>query len=462
MDFIFNITKNLKYFFVIMFLVNIFSYSYAKSNDLTFQNSITQAIKNSMEIKAERYRLAAIKHSLGESYSSKDWSSSLTTILNSSNKQTGSQGSYVQNEVATSTLSLSKNLLDGGEEYEKKRIAKENIKLQTTKVKVVQQNVLLKSIKSYLDIYSSQSVLKLRRTSLGRFEEHVDAANLKLAAGTVTPTVVAEAKAKLAKASYELILAEGNRNNAFSTFESITKIKKIPFDLVLPKIKFDLPKTKEEIVKISSLNNPLIIIAQLTKSIAQKNIELKKSDNRASLKLEFQLKDNQSSAVSSTTDYHSYGAYITFSSPLFYNSSSTSTLYRLDKLALASSIDLAEKYREIELSAISSLQSYKTSIAKTVALQSEKKSSYLALNGIKKEAKYGIRTVLDVLDAEVDYLNASANLIKSQTEEIYFLFSIKAVLGDLSIQDINSNYKVDNKIIENNIKFNVLDSKIFN
>jgi len=462
MDFIFNITKNLKYFFIIIFLVNIFSYSYAKSNDLTFQNSITQAIKNSMEIKAERYRLAAIKHSLGESYSSKDWSSSLTTILNSSNKQTGSQGSYVQNEVSTSTLSLSKNLLDGGEEYEKKRIAKENIKLQTTKVKIVRQNVLLKSIKSYLDIYSSQSVLKLRKTSLDRFEEHVHAANLKLAAGTVTPTVVAEAKAKLAKANYELILAEGNRNNAFSTFESITKIKKIPFDLILPKIKFDLPKTKEEIVKISSLNNPLIIIAQLTKSIAQKNIELKKSDNRASLKLEFQLKDNQSTAVSSTTDYHSYGTYLTFSSPLFYNSSSTSSLYRLDKLALASSIDLAEKYREVELSAISTLQSYKTSIAKTVALQSEKKSSFLALNGIKKEAKYGITTVLDVLDAEVDYLNASANLIKSQTEEIYFLFSIKAVLGNLSIQDINSNYKVDNKIIENNIKFNVLDSKIFN
>ena len=120
MDFIFNITKNLKYFFVIMFFVNIFSYSYAKSNDLTFQNAITQAIKISMEIKAERYRLAAIKHSLGESYSSKDWSSSLTTILNSSNKKTGSQSTYVQNEVATSTLSLSKNLFDGGKEYEKK------------------------------------------------------------------------------------------------------------------------------------------------------------------------------------------------------------------------------------------------------------------------------------------------------------------------------------------------------
>ena len=462
MDFNFNITKNLKYFFTIIFLVNIYSYSYAKSNDLTFENSITQAIKNSMEIKAERYRLAAIKHSLGESYSSKDWSSSLTTILNSSNKQTGSQSSYVQNEVTTATLSLSKNLLDGGKEYETRIIAKENIKLQTTKVKVVKQNVLLKSIKSYLDIYSSQSVLKLRKTSLDRFREYVDAANLKLAAGTVTPTVVAEAKAKLAKASYELILAEGNRNNAFSSFESITKIKKIPFDLILPKIKFDFPKTKKEVVKISSLNNPLIIIAQLTKSIAQKNIELKKTDNRASLNLRFELKDNQSTAISSSTDYNTYGAYLTFSSPLFYNNSSTSSLYRLEKLALASSIDLAEKYREVELSAISSLQSYKTSIAKTFALQSQKNSSLLALNGIKKEAKYGIRTILDVLDAEVDFLNASANLIKSQTEQIYNLFSIKAILGDLSIQDINSNYKIDNKIKEKNTKFNVLNSKIFN
>ena len=458
----FIIKRRLKYFVIFLLLVNNISFSYARSNDLTFENAIYQAIKNSKEIKAESYRLAAIKHSLGESYSSKDWSSSITSVINSSNKQTGSSGSYINEEIVTSTISLGKNLFDGGEEYEKKAIAKENIKLQRAKVEVVRQSILLKSIKSYLDIYSSQFVLKLRKTSLSRFQEYVDAANFKLAAGTVTPTVVAEANAKLAKARYELILAEGNRNNAFSIFKSITKIKEIPLNLLLPKIKFNLPKTKEEIIKISSLNNYLIIIAQLTKSIAQKNIDLKKTDNRPSLKLEFQLKDNQSSVVSSATDYQSYGAFLTFSSPIFSNSSSISSLNRLDKLAIASSIDLSEKYREVELSAISTLQSYKTSIAKTIASQSEKKSSLLALSGIKKEAKYGIRTVLDVLDAEVSYLNASANLIKSQTEEIYNLFSIKAVLGDLSIQDINSDYKIDVEPIKNNIKFNVLNLKMFN
>ena len=63
-------------------------------------------------------------------------------------------------------------------------------------------------------------------------------------------------------------------------------------------------------------------------------------------------------------------------------------------------------------------QNYKNSIAKTLASKAEKKSSLLALNGIQKETKFGIRTVLDELDAEVEYLNASANLIKSEAEQI--------------------------------------------
>ena len=125
-------------------------------------------------------------------------------------------------------------------------------------------------------------------------------------------------------------------------------------------------------------------------------------------------------------------------------------------------MDLSEKYRQIELSAISSYQNYKSSIAKTLASDSEKKSSLLALNGIKKEAQFGIRTVLDVLDAEVEYLNASTNLIKSKTEEIFNLFYIKSILGNFSIKDIKSEYKINYYMKNNDLNFNILDSKMFN
>ncbi|MDB3914795.1 hypothetical protein N9364_02940, partial [Alphaproteobacteria bacterium] len=97
-----------------------------------------------------------------------------------------------------------------------------------------------------------------------------------------------------------------------------------------------------------------------------------------------------------------------------------------------------------------------------IASESEKKSSLLALDGIKKEAEFGIRTVLEELDAEVEYLNASANLIKSEAEKVYNLLSIKAILGELTIKVIDSKYIDNFDLKDKDLNFNILDMKMFN
>jgi len=456
--------KNRAFIFLSAFLLicSIGNIPKVSASDFTFKLSITEALKNSLELKSEKYRLESVRHSLEESYSSKDWSNSFTTVYNSLNKQSDSVGSYVNDDTTTSTISLSKKILDGGEAFEKYSIAMDNIKLQENKLKLIEQKVILNAVNSYLDVYTNQSFFSLRKRSLERFKENVEATRLKLEAGTVTPTILAEAQSKLAKANYDLILAEGNLKNAVSKFKSITKFKVVPNKFYLPSLNFKEPKTENETIKLSNKNNLSLNIAKLNKALAEKNIKLYKTGKRPSLKLEFLLKDSQSSASNSTSDYQSYGANITFSSPLFYNNSSKSSLRRLDKLYMASSLDLSEKYRKVELDAISSFQNYKNSIAKIIASESEKKSSLLALNGIKKEAEFGIRTVLEELDAEVEYLNASANLIKSEAEKVYNLLSIKAILGELTIKVIDSKY-IDNFVLKDkDLNFNILDMKMFN
>ena len=97
-----------------------------------------------------------------------------------------------------------------------------------------------------------------------------------------------------------------------------------------------------------------------------------------------------------------------------------------------------------------------------MASESKKKSSLLALNGIKKESEFGIRTILDVLDAEVEFLNASSNLIKSQADEIFSVYEINSILGNLSIKDINNDLDVKYDLKENKLDFNILDPKMFN
>ena len=415
-----------------------------------------------MELKAQNYKLAATKNSLEESGSSKDWTNSFTTTFKSDNKDSNSQGTFLNDETRTSTISLSKNIFDGGEAYEKISIAKENIKLEQYNLNIIEQKIILNSIRAYLDVYSNQSVVSLRKKSLDRFKENVVATELKLQAGTVTPTTLAEAQSKLAKAQYDLILSEGNLEKAISKFKSITKFKVIPNKFSLPNSNFTPPDTKNKTVKIALENNLDIIVAKLKKNIAKKNVALKESDNRPTLNLEVYGKDSESSLNTSSTDYQSYGVNLTFKTPLFYNSSSKASIKKLDNLSKASSVELSEKQRQVELSAISSYQNYKSAIAKTKASESEKKSSLLALNGIKKESEFGIRTILDVLDAEVDFLNASYNLIQSQADEIFSVYQIKSILGSLSIKDINNDLDVKYDLIENKLDFNILDRRMFN
>ena len=454
--------KRIKFFYLIFFCLLFLNASKVLSSDFLFENSIHEALKNSLELKAQNYKLAATKNSLEESGSSKDWTNSFTTTFKSDNKDSNSQGTFVNDETTTSTISLSKNIFDGGEAYEKISIAKENIKLEQYNLKIIEQKIILNSIRAYLDVYSNQSVVSLRKKSLDRFKENVDATELKLQAGTVTPTTLAEAQSKLAKAQYDLILSEGNLEKAISKFKSITKFKVIPNKFSLPNSTIIPPDTKNKTVKIALEKNLDIIVAKLKKNIAEKNVALKESDNRPTVNLEFFGEDSVSSLNTSSTDYQSYGVNLTFKTPLFYNSSSKASIKKLDNLSRASSVEFSEKQRQVELSAISSYQNYKSAIAKTKASESEKKSSLLALNGIKKESEFGIRTILDVLDAEVDFLNASSNLIQSQADEIFSVYQIKSILGSLSIKDINNDLDVKYDLKENKLDFNILDRRMFN
>jgi outer membrane protein len=454
--------KILSIYFITYFLINFFSFSIVLASDFTLDISVNEALKNSLELKSQKYKLEATKHSLDEAYSSKDWSSSLTSTYNSSNKQSDGAGSYTNDDSITSTVSLSKNIFDGGKSFEKYRIAKDNIKLNELKLIKVEQEVILETIKAYLDVYTNQSVVRLRKRSLIRFKENVSATKLKLQAGTVTPTVLAESEAKLAKANYELILADGNLNKSISKFKSVTSFKTVPNNLKLPTVKFTIPNNEEEIIKISSQKNINILIAKLEKDLANKNVELKRSENRPVFKFDLFAKDSQSSLSNSSSDYQSYGANLTFTSPLFYNKSSKNTIRRLDKLASASTVDLAEEYRQVKLNAISSFQNYQSAVAKTLASKSEKKSSLLALQGIQKEAEFGIRTVLDVLEAEVDYLNGSTNLITSEADEVYDLFYLRSIMGNLSLEDFGDQKTFNFNLKNKELNFEIFDRKTFN
>jgi outer membrane protein len=61
----------------------------------------------------------------------------------------------------------------------------------------------------------------------------------------------------------------------------------------------------------------------------------------------------------------------------------------------------------------------------------------IALHGTKQEYMAGLRTTLDVLDAEQNLFEAKTLLIQSKRDEIVESYSLLAQLGKLTIKDLD-------------------------
>ena len=61
----------------------------------------------------------------------------------------------------------------------------------------------------------------------------------------------------------------------------------------------------------------------------------------------------------------------------------------------------------------------------------------IALEGTQQEALVGSRTVLDVLDAEQELLDAQVSLVRAQRDEVVAAYGLLAVTGTLTARDLD-------------------------
>ncbi|MCE2964575.1 MAG: TolC family protein, partial [Alphaproteobacteria bacterium] len=73
-----------------------------------------------------------------------------------------------------------------------------------------------------------------------------------------------------------------------------------------------------------------------------------------------------------------------------------------------------------------------TARAQIESFNSQIKAAEVALDGVRQEAVVGSRTVIDVLDAEQELLNARVNLIRTEREEVVAQYTLLSAIGRLN------------------------------
>jgi outer membrane protein TolC len=422
-----NITSSFSFFFII--IVICLSFKIKADENFSFSNAYKKALSNSNMIKKNEFLLNSKSNLISNAYSNKDWNLDFTSSLTLDNKKSDNIGDYVDQKTTVNTISLDKTLIDFGFTDKSVEIALNNKKIASNNLLLAKQNLFINTLSSYLNVYNSNKILDLRVSNVNRFKTAVKAAKLKLSAGTITPTTVSEAEARLARSEYELATSKTEQINNINEFKSLIgedfNLKKMN----LPEFKYSLPKTIKEAESLA-LNSNLNI---LNITLAKKNAELLKAKQLASsypsLDLDFYLKNSESDSNSSVNDYSSYGTILTFKSSLLRNKSESSLILSLDNNYKSILEEQNELIRVSKLNTLSLFNKYINSDFNVIAANKEYNASKLALNGVKKEEEFGLRTLLDVLDIEVDLMNSEVRLLKSKSDQLLNKYKLLIDIG---------------------------------
>ncbi|MDC3063174.1 TolC family protein [Alphaproteobacteria bacterium] len=422
-----NITSS--FFFFLIIIVICLSFKIKADENFSFSNAYKKALSNSNIIKKNEFLLNSKSNLISNAYSNKDWNLDFTSSLTLDNKKSDNIGDYVDQKTTVNTISLDKTLIDFGFTDKSVEIALNNKKIASNNLVLAKQNLFINTLSSYLNVYNSNKILDLRVSNVTRFKTAVKAAKLKLSAGAITPTTVSEAEARLARSEYELATSKTEQINYVNEFKSLIgedfNLKKMN----LPEFKYSLPKTIKEAESLA-LNSNLNI---LNITLAKKNAKLLKAKQLASsypsLDLDFYLKNSESDSNSSVNDYSSYGTILTFKSSLLRNKSEKSLILSLDDDYNSILEEEKELTRVSKLKTLSLYNNYINSDFNVIAANKEYNSSKLALNGVKKEEEFGLRTLLDVLDIEVDLMDSEVRLLKSKSDQLLNKYKLLIDIG---------------------------------
>jgi outer membrane protein len=329
----------------------------------------------------------------------------------------------------SASLTLSQSLYSGGKTTAAIGSAENAVLAGRAALLGVEQTVLLDAVKAYVDVFRAQATLDLRINNEQVLNRQLEATSDRFEVGEITRTDVHQAEARLAKATADRIQGEGDLVSSRATYRNV--IGETPGSLSAPAMELNLPSSAEESVKLAVAQNPDVVSAEFNELASQNNISEVKGELLPSLDLSGTA-SRSLNASGLKTSLESYSAKVTLSVPLYQSGSVYSRLRSARQTASQRRREIDSARRDATETATRAWETLQTSRARIDSFNAQIKASQVALEGVQREASVGSRTVLDVLDAEQELLDAKVNIVSAQRDEMIARFELKSAIGEMT------------------------------
>lgn len=404
------------------------SFNFALSQSL--EDTITNALKNSDSLKASSFEWAALNEVVNQSSAGTEIRGEISSSI-----QEGKSGTFqsLTNDTHNNslTLSLSKSIFDGGKSKTLKDQAMLRIEQKKIQIKILEQSIILDSISKHLNTFVFFQTMKLREKNLKKIEKEVKSNELKFNIGAINKSVIFQSNAKLAKAKAELVESEINYQNSLSEYISLTGIENVKLSFpVIPEI---IPTGAVEAVNKSESQSYNIELSKI-------QISLKQAEYRSLVSSVMPtLSSSISSSISDTVSGNhkeSVSLSLSFKSPIFYTPATLSKNRQIASEISALNYELNKKIKDTKLNAKLSYEKFIASKELIKASKEELEAIKISSEIITIENKLGSKTILDVLDSELNTINAEISLLRNKSNSVISAYTLLSVIGELDTANL--------------------------
>ncbi|MEF3366865.1 TolC family outer membrane protein [Methylocystis sp. 9N] len=327
-------------------------------------------------------------------------------------------------------LSVEQPIFDGFKTQNQTRAAESGVFAGRERLRLTEQRVLFDAVSAYMSVLRDTAVLKLQENNIAVLAEQLRQTRERYLAGQITLTDIAQAEARLAGGKSLASAARAALDASIGVYRQTIGVEPTKLAPGAPVDRL-LPKTREEAERIALGEHPFILAALHDADAADLDIK--------ALEAEFLPKFSIVGDIFSQTDYtgignRNIGAMVggRLNVPIYEGGMTSSRVRQAKETAGQRRFDADVARAEVQALVRAywgALQAAKTQIA---AAQTQIAAAERALYGVREEAKAGLRTTLDILNAQQELLNARIGLIAAQRERVVASYAMLAAMGRLS------------------------------
>ncbi|WP_420820382.1 TolC family outer membrane protein [Sphingobium terrigena] len=336
---------------------------------------------------------------------------------------------------------LSVPIYSGGSVRNGVKAAKVRVEAGQANLRGTEASIFSQVVGAYMDVIRDSAIVSLNQANVKVLEVNLQATNDRFEVGDLTRTDVAQSQSRLALAQADLQTVQANLITSRENY--IALVGEAPDMLEPPPVLPGLPATPDLAVQVALADNPDIASAKKAREAARYDVRVAKAGNLPILSAFTQagytnyldtLENGTAGGGSQINKQAQAG--VQLSIPLYQGGRVAAQVRQRQ----AQESQAIEQEIQVERGVIAQARAaYASWQASLQAIESNQKAvdaTSLSLEGVRAENSVGSRTILDILNAEQEALNARVQLVSARRNAYVAGFSLLAAMGHAEADDL--------------------------